>query len=269
MIKHYPSIASLAYDWKANGKPKTHTNTSWYNDETADKTFRYAVEGDTSLVPVAENLLSQIDTAIETPRLAWERSPAGAFCIVPDVLAGLPTPMRRQVHVADERAPITILVCSTSSAGVDSVTLQKRGTTVLALTMALARIRPISLKILSILNGYHDRTGETIILADINTTPLDLSTACYVLTSCGFDRRMMHDLSVYHNGFTGGWPKAFNYHNPKTYLDSLPSRLGFDPTNTLIIEPSKLSDYMLKYPIEWVNQQITKFTTNQEENLYA
>jgi hypothetical protein len=267
MIRHYGSIAALAADYRSKGKSTGYSGNanSWYGGESLEDTLRFAASGDTRLVPKAEAVLSSLDTVIETPRRAWHRSPSGAFCIVPDVLAGLPTPMRRQIHVPDERAPITILITTTSSAGISAAILASRGTTILALVMALTRVRPVSLRIMSLLDGHRDGTGETVVTAEINTTPLDLASACYVLTSAGFDRHVLHGLSKKLNDFGGGWPRGFKYDAPEKYLADIGPRMGFDPSHTLVIAPAQLNDVLLIDPVAWVNAQVARFAFTQEE----
>src|ERR1700693_4294552 len=180
MIKTYDSIAALREDALRLGRGSIgmggdYGGNSWYGGESQSDTLRKSELGDLSLVPEAETLIDQLDTQIETPRRIWERSPAGAFCVVPDVLAGLPTYMRYQREVGDEHQAIEIFVIAACSAGINARTLQKRGTTILALTMALARVRPISLHIVDISNGSRDGSGETVEIARIETAPLDLA----------------------------------------------------------------------------------------------
>lgn len=265
MLKHYESIAALRSAYLTSNLRDTSHSIDWYGGETREDTIRFAEIGDTRLVAKAETLLTSLDTQIETPRRVWTRSPAGAFCSVPDVLAGLPTPMRRQLHEADETAPITILATTTSSAAIPAETLAKRGTVILALVMALARIRPVSLHQLTLLNGSADRTGETVITAQINTSPLDLATACYVLTSAGFARRMTYRLAEKLNASSGGWPSSFSYWRPQAYYDGLIPRLGFKPADTLLIGAAQLGDALLVSPVEWVNAQIARFLAKEED----
>ena len=152
MIKQYESIAAMRaeyirlYDERGAAPYESYGSSgSWYNNETRKQTLHFTDVGKTDLVPIAEQQMHRLDLAIETPRFTWDRSPAGAFCSVPDVLAGLPTPMRRRVDTPDTHAPIHIYFVTTSSASVDAETLQRRGTTILALTMALSRVRPVNL----------------------------------------------------------------------------------------------------------------------------
>lgn len=268
MIIRYPSISAVADDFERKvGRGSTRYGTSgssWMNGETTSESIRKCRYGDTSLVPLAEAELDKLDQVIETPRLQWDRSPAGAFCSVPDYIVGLPTPMRRQIHINDEKAPINIVVDVGSSASVQADTLKKRGITILALVMALSRTRPVMLYPIDVASGNKDR--ETIWITQINTTPLDLATACYVLTSAGFSRGIIMPLEERINGNSGGWPAEFGY-----YGDSLPyykkrlPLLGFVEKDTLIIPASKGSDELVRNPIPWINKQITRFTTQEEE----
>jgi hypothetical protein len=267
LIQRYDSIAALRAAYIASGRRPAHdspSNLSWYGNETEEQTLRFSQSGDVSLVPQAEAMLAALDTIIETPRRTWERAPAGAFCCVPDVLAGLPTPMRRATSTPDDRAPITIFVNTSCSAGISAKVIQKRGIAILALVMALSRIRPVSLQQLAILDGYRDNTGETIITSEINTSPLDLATACYVLTSVGFARRLTYKVGEAINGFKGRWPASFSYYSPQPYYDALAPRLTSDVSRCLIIGVAQLGDALLSAPIVWINAQIHRFTSRED-----
>jgi hypothetical protein len=270
MIIRYDSTAALAADYvKQNAKAASihhggwDQGNSWYGGESLEASLRFAQSGDIRLVDKAEALLDKLDTTIETNRKVWEPAPAGAYVCVPDVLAGRPTPMRRLTHQQDEMSPITILAVSTSSAGISADTLQRRGTVILALVMALSRVRPVSLQQLTIVDGKHE--GETVITSEINTAPLDLATACYVLTSAGFARRLTYGLAAAHNKFRGGWPANFNYGSPHRYYEILKGRLVSDPSRCLVIGAAQLGDEMLSDPVRWINKQIARFTAEQDE----
>jgi hypothetical protein len=274
MIKTYDSIATLREDALRLGRGQIgmgrggtdYGGNSWYGGESPSDTLRKSELGDLSLVSEAETLIDQLDTQIETPRRVWERSPAGAFCVVPDVLAGLPTYMRYQREVGDEHQAIEIFVVASCSAAINAKTLQKRGATILALTMALARVRPISLHIVDIGNGPRDYTGETTNIARIETAPLDFATACYVLSSAGFVRRLMYGLAEKQNGFSGGWPETpdWSYNSPALYYDNLVARVARDPARTLLIGGAQLGDELLSQPVTWLNKQIARFVNSGE-----
>lgn len=238
----------------------------WYGGETIDDVRRKSETGDVELVPEAEKLLSKLETTIEVRRKIWERAPAGAFGVVPDVIAGLPTPMRRLVHTADDHAPITVLSIVTCSAGIGAKTLRKRGTAILALVMALSQIRPVSLHAVSIGDGTGAR-GESVVCARINTAPLDVATAAYTLTSAGYVRRLCYGIQTELGGCRGYWPDKFRYGNFATgggYYDYLAQQLSPDPVNTLVIPAAQLHDPILKDPVQWINNSVRRFTKDME-----
>lgn len=266
MIRHFDSIAALrAEAIRLNTiTSSSYSRDSWYGNESAADTLRLSELGDTRLVPDAEALISQIDQSIEVPRRTWERSPAGAFACIPDYLAGLPTPMRRGVEVDDEHQPIEIYVNIVSSGGIDAKVLHRRGTAILALVMALARVRPLALFTLATTHGVD--TGETIFISQVNTSPLDLATACYALTSQGFSRRLNYQLAEKLNGFNGKWPKDWDYGTQgRTYSAALTQRIARDPARTLMIIAPQLNDPIINDPIRWINDQIQRFTNPEPD----
>jgi len=268
MIKKFDSISDLISEAKSLGITQNSgiSDSSWYNNESLVQTLKYAINGNDSLVPKAQSLIDSLDTEIETPRREWIPNVAGAYPVVADYCRGLPCSMRRRVELPNDSAPINILVCTTSSAGIDSAYLQKRGTVILALVLALSAIRPVSLHVFAMLDGHVDATGEIITMAKINTTPLDLSIACYCLTSSGFDRRIFHFISRKLANYQGGWPRDYTYDSVKQnkYLADLPLRLGFEPKDTLLIKPAYIGDTMLQNPISWINQQIQNFRQDSD-----
>lgn len=268
MLLRYDSAAAQARHFIAEGisnDRESYNGNSWYNDETTQDSLRLAQTGDTRLVAKAETLLSSLDSVIETPRKVFERSPVGAYCVVPEVLAGRPTPMRRPVLVADDRAPISIFAVTTCSAGISAETMTKRGVVILALVMALTRVRPTELFNINYTHGRQD--GETVLVTKINTAPLDLATACYVLTSAGFTRRIGYGLAEKLNHFDGSWPRGYDYGKKglNSYNEKLKAKLGVDPAKSLVIGAAELGDELLQAPVAWIEKQIKHFTNAEGE----
>lgn len=264
MIKQYSSVAAMRQDYiDLDASHRDSSSGEWYNHESTEETLDKALRGDMKLVPKAEKLMESLSAGIEVPRRVWEASVAGAYPCVPDVIRGVPRSMRRSVEVGDEHAPISIYVASTCSSGISAQTMLDRGVTILALVMALSRIRPISLYTVALMEGTRDGTGECILSARINTDPLDVAQACYTLTSAGFARKLTYGLGEVLNGFTGRWPRNFDYRNPQRYYDYIVKHIAHDPNNTLFIGAARYGDELLSNPIEWVRKQI-KFFTNRE-----
>lgn len=273
MIIRYPDIASLRSAYIDNVGPdgaKTRsllsTRDAWFNNETIADTLRLSLSGDTTLVAAAEQQLAKMDHVIETPRRQWTSGPAGAYAVVPEVIAGLPTPMRYQSATADEHAPIELFVCTNSVASVSTETIRNRGTTILALTMALARVRPIALYQVFTGNGNKDGTGETILISQINTAPLDLAIACYVLTSAGFARRLTYGLGAALNGYEGNAPLAY-FSDRVKYENALIKRIALDPSRSMYLGRSDPHDLLITHPLQWIAKQINRFISAQEEQI--
>lgn len=275
MIRQYPSVAALRAHYidivQTTGKSEpwgitTHSMDSWFNNETYDDTIRKATVGNIQYVPEAEKLMEKLDLQIETPHREWQASVAGAFPCVPDAIMGRPQSMRRPVLVPNQYKPINIICVTDSSGGIDAKTLVRRGAAIMALTMAMTRIRPVTLKLCGIGNSKSsDPSGETITTAPINTTPLDLATAAYFFSSAGFARRLIYRVSEYNGGDTGSWPKKMNFYDPTKYYEYLAKTLTGDTKSTLVIGPARLGDELLSKPIEWIQDQIRRFTEINEE----
>ncbi len=266
MIRRFDSIAALADQFKQLGCEMTHSSAdSWYGNESAQDTLRLAYSGDTRLVAEAEKLLDQLETRIEVPKRVWERSPVGPICVAPDVLAGIPTPMRRIREVSDEHQPIAIFACSTISAGISTSTIRKRGTTILALILALSRVRPISLHTVATTGAERGDRLETVLCTRIETAPLHLASACWALTSAGFARRLNYDFARAVNGFSGGWPELYNRMGEDKYCEHLGEALSHTTKDrTLVIKPTHLHDPLADNPIPWLNTQIEHFLGKEE-----
>src|SRR5438046_5507292 len=125
--------------------------------------------------------MDQFTVDIALPVRTMVADCAGAYPIVPDYLMGMPDCMRRRTATDDDAAPIQIYVPVGSQATITAEQLRRRGCAILALTMALARVRPVDLSIIHYLEHTKAGESENVIVATIETRPLDLATACYVL----------------------------------------------------------------------------------------
>lgn len=260
-ITRYPSIAALA-DAAAEINPDHYEpgRDHWFGGELTADSLRYARAGNDRLVPDAEQLLAKIKAAVDLPERPMIADCVGAYPIVPDYLMGAPDCMRRRAMVDSDESPISIYVCLTSSARVPADQMMRRGVAILALVMALAPVRAVDLHVFNV-GRRKGGTRESVILAPINTRPLDLAGACYALTSPGFTRRLCYSLAqAVGFGATGhcgiAWPE---HYGEDSYLPGLLARLGGDPARDLILPASHINDPIIADPVRWVNQQLDRF----------
>src|SRR5262245_53676577 len=108
--------------------------SSWYGNISYKDAVRFAIEGDEKYVKQAEELINKLDLEMpETRAYQTIRSPFGGRANFGDWVVGVPDPMRRKVKRVSDVAPLKIVVSTTSSAGVDHKTMERRGATILAL----------------------------------------------------------------------------------------------------------------------------------------
>jgi hypothetical protein len=255
-IQRYPSIAALVAD------AESHRNYREFSDddcgyESPEITLQKAKHGDSALVPAAERMIDNLTLDLDIPERCWQPDVCGAYPVVGDFLAGNPECMRRLQPMESERSPLNIFVIITASHACSAETLMKRGTAILAMTLASSRIRQISLHIVSI--GDESGYGESVITAPINATPLDIATAAYVLTSAAFFRRLAYGLASALHSTRGKWPDGY-VKTRQAYVRGLIERLNGNPETDLIVDAAFKLDPLVKEPLAFVQAQIDRFT---------
>jgi len=185
-------------------------SSSW-TGETLDETKQRARGGDAARVADAEKLIDQIEVALDASAPEFIHDVAGAYPDVAAFLANDPQNMIARRHVEfSEKAPVRVWVCTTSSASVSARDLAKRGTAALALAMALIRQgRAVELIAFAVTYGNKNAAGTnaTTIATRMRTSPVDIASVAWCLTSGGFQRSLPYAIAR-HNGFNGAWPKG-------------------------------------------------------------
>lgn len=262
----FESLAEFGRACKTKAALKNNGREGW-TSEKMDVSLDSAINGSTKLVADAEKLLDKLQTTIELQGRQWQPTVAGAFPSVPDYIAGHPESMRKLDDCKSESTPVRVWVCTTSSAHMEWQTLQKRGVAVLAAVMAISQQRPVELWTFTALDG---KDGTCNVMVRINSQPLQLSEACYALTSIGFDRNLTHGWGWSQDRFTGSWSKHISSANTESQAVAacrkiLGSECG---DNDLIIPPSMQGwgNAISNDSVKWVNSVLEKYTTQLEES---
>lgn len=235
---------------------------SWIGGSALDAA-KMCSTGDDRLVAEAEKMLDLFQVSAPTLRPEWSASVFGAYPMVPDALGGNPESMRRLTQVGTDFAPIRLFIATTSSGGINHEQLTKRGTALLALTMILSAIRPVELYAIATMEGDKTATradkvdaGACLLVTRINSQPLDLATACHVLTSVALDRGVTHKLGLDH-GFRGGWSWGMD---PSTAKAREKLGAALDATHRDIVVPGAwLYDQTVTDPIGYVRKELREF----------
>jgi hypothetical protein len=254
--QQYASAELLKHDRIVRGR----RGSDWAEHDSAT-TIRLAQHGDESLVPEATRLIDSIRADMpDTSARRYMPSVAGAYPVVPEALAGFPMCMRGKVIVEDNRAPVRILVDTTSSAGIPTRVLRKRGAAILALAMLVGETRAMQLQVLASLDLREHHKGAALSLVNIPAAPLEISTAAHALGSASFTRILGYSW-LQQFGAAGGW--AWNIYNSdrserRDYSNKL--RRAFDCGPHDVIVPAVfLTDELITVdPVRWINERMAE-----------
>ena len=266
VIKTYDSIGAFCatLDSTVRESDKRKRGTEWNGNQSWEQARKSIIEGHLDVVPKANALIEKLAGAsIELDQAQWELSMAGAFPCVPAYLADVPEAMFRQVQVKTETAPVRIFASVCVSAALDSETLEARGTTILALCMKLTSIRPVELYVYADMGGRKNGKGYALMpCVKLETSPLDLSTATYALSHTSFLRQLCFSWA-YPMGWDGSWAWG-EQPTSDSGIRKTSEALGVGE-HDLLIPGGFATDPLITRPVEWINEQIARFTNAQEE----
>lgn len=255
----YESLGAFMRDCQAAGVASKYSHKGqkeWWGGDALSTLLDKCIAGEEKHIEKAESLLDKLRDEIEIPKPQWNPSPFGAFPDVGAFLAGEIECMRHMASDPNMTAPVRIYYDPTSSAAIDAATLIERGVAALALTMALAQIRPVELWTFSDIDAHGD--GLSLITAKIQTNPLMLSEACFALCNPGYARGLTYGLAEMRMGFTGMWGFG-DYdldHDRRTSL--MRSALGASPQD-IVIPGIHVKDELVKDPLGFIRRELGKF----------
>jgi hypothetical protein len=176
---------------------------SWEDNESLQSACQKIVKGDNKRVPMSDKLLSKMEE-VHAPRTkyAYVHDVAGSKVDIGRFLAGDPLNMKRRTKRPTDQAPLAIIADVTVSAGITAEQQAARGAAVLALVRALSDIRPVTLYAFS---GLEAANGGIYSVIRMDTSPLDLARASFMLQSAAMLRRTAFAIADGY-GFHGGWP---------------------------------------------------------------
>jgi len=227
---------------------------AWYGGRTFSETEKVLHKGDPRHIKRAEEILSEITRGVNLASLRsqWVSDMHGAYPDVAAYMANDPAYMRRRTRVTDNIAPMKIVISTSVSAGIPTDAIVKRGICLLALVIALSRVRPVE----AYAACSHGNRDDYIIR--LPTQPPDLGTICFCLVDPSFDRGLMIALNQHVTG--DSWIQwGTGYEDPKRYFGLGPSDYGFRGMH--------LEDSCWSNPLAWVKEHITKILGKTSEEI--
>lgn len=183
-------------------------SASWMGGESRAAYLRSVRTGDISKVAEAERLLEKIEVQMEREGIVWQNDMVGAYPDVAAFLANEPECMRRRHVTEDDRSPLRVWVDVSSSGSISASDLLPRGVAALALVMQLIRAgRAVELWTFTSIHGR--KNGQSAVCVKMNTTPIDIASVAYCLTSQGYARGLCYGAGRQFNGFNGSWGRNY------------------------------------------------------------
>jgi hypothetical protein len=248
---------SNAGDWKTRGE-------AWTGGDSSLAACRKAKSGDLAGVARSDALLERFERfAFETERQRWTDDVCGGFPNVPAFLSGHPLAMRRRIADKDGAAPLAVIVDLTTSAGISAETIEKRGAAILALVRLLTMRRPVELWG-GVMTAAGQRDGLCGVFCRLETAPLDLATAAYVMTSAGFPRAACYPIATVTTEWRGGWPYN-DYQASRKHMPEICAAAFNHASETLCIPPVHMQDDITKNPEGWIEARLAELAPTQLE----
>ena len=198
--------------------------------------------GDNRLTARSDKMLTEIEAASPLAAIARETiaTVSGGAVNVAAHLAGSPVPMRRRVKV-EAPAPLKIVVDVGASATLSNEIIERRGVAVLALLRLLVSAgHAIEVYTVHANGNAADGSDTGFAFMRLETSPLDVARAAWVLSSPGFGRYIGYAASSTMGGKPlSVWPWANNKWNGnlEAQTEAYALGLGCQPEDLIVLPP--------------------------------
>jgi len=265
----FDTVAELGDFAQANCADRKNYSRSgeydFFGRNTGDECARFTRDGDLSRVAASDRLLERFERfAFETERKRWVDDVCGGFPNVPAFLSGHPLAMRRRIADRDGAAPVAVIVDLTTSAGISPNTIEKRGAAILALVRLLSMRRPVELWAGAMTSAAPSEQNLCGVYAKIETAPLDLATAAFVMTHPGFTRRLCYAIADKEAGYRARWPYD-DHKASRANMQAICAQAFIHATETLCIPPAHMQDAISEDPEGWIEAQLARLAPAQLE----
>lgn len=246
---------------------------SWYGNETADDSRRYATTGKSDGIADALSLKARLAVTAVTEQYQDEPDIMGCYPVVPEAIAGIPDCMRMPTAVESSRAPVRIFASLTTSSGVTAAQLMQRGVALLALAAAVAAQRPCDLYVFneSALDNGKTIDGHSVHFIAVRVPVQNgvLSQTAYPLTSAGFARRICYDIRT-KDGGSPHWP-VLRQKNGRTlsgvddmrapeYIAIAREIMGLNERD-IYVPGLHLYDDLMTKPEQWIARELARINS--------
>lgn len=250
----YPEFLQFIKTVEAPYRYDETTRNYWFGG-SYEQAVEKANYGDTDLFRRASDILMNVEDTLLPSVEAYRDIPYyhGSRPNISAVLTGQPKSMYRREYVQEpsNHKPIRIFVDRVTTCTFSTDQILNRGVAILALVLALKRIRPVTLYVgESACNARANQDGCVAIALDLNN--IDMSVLANALAGPSFYRRLLFTANNY----------IHKVKNPNSYkIDAEKTRkmLGWS-THDLIFEGMWATDKDLSLaisnPAQWARQRL-------------
>jgi hypothetical protein len=232
-------------------------------DVSGETACKNAINGNLDAAAASDRYLERFESfAVPAAKMQAVDSVVGMIPNVPAYLSGNPYNMRTRRKLQNESAPLAVIVDGTSSAGIGSDKIQKRGSAILAFCRAVSARRPLELWIAAGLGSYADRAGFYAI-HKLETAPFDLARAAPCIASSAWARNVGYKVCNHH-GSGGGWPFKGEPLNADQMARVM--RHAFPHVADLLCIPAVFltEDMLLSNPDKWLLDKIAEYSPQED-----
>lgn len=255
----YDSVQEFEKALPATGNPGSEKEKSWAGGYSYKEARKALFQGHAESLKRAEKLMSKLEAdGLALTQSHWERRLVGFIPCIPSFISGAPDCMYMQCDKPSDAAPIRVFTCLSVSAELEADEVMARGCAILALCRKLQAIRPVELYVYGFHNGNAANNYTAIPVIKLETNPLDLTIASYVLGHTSMVRQLTMAWA-HQRGYDG----SFAFVND---IDLVRTRriLGASETD-LVIGIGHISDKSIKNPVAWVNEQVARYADMLED----
>lgn len=193
LVAEYKDIGDFAFSL-LNRKYKAHHegDTDW-GGGTPNEVAKYCREGNTKDARRAEKLVADIaNVAVANTGLDLDYNLVHGVLDYGAMVAGDPMCMYGTTITETDRAPIGVYIDNWISASIPNRYIERRGSAVLALVLALSIYRPVICKYVGAAGFGPDPKTDNIQILPVPTHPMDLGRAAFMLANPSFTRMGMY-----------------------------------------------------------------------------
>ena len=227
----------------------------WDLGVSADVAKERALTGDVTITNQAAALIERIEPDIGDVALpCWVPSIGGSRVVVPEYLTGAPRHMRRRVRGETTGRCVDVFVDLSSSCGIDALDLVSRGCAIIALLETLQRINvSVNLSVGFGCRSGTERDGEIWGIIPIESRPLDVSSASFVIAHPAFCRNLLYRVLEKQNGCDLTWSKFGR--GEKSYRLQA-EYIGLKESDVFVPAADLYDKLIIDNPTKWVEERV-------------